>query len=299
MFNFLFLLVVLICLGVIGFVVWKKTPQLSNLDVENLPQEKTSRKKNEIITKRIEAHTKETRAKLGAKLRPLDNLWRQFQLKFRIYVGKIERLMHHEDMIKTKQEQSLLTPEEKDAKLKNLIIEGEQNLHLGNLDKAEYAFIAAIKIDVKSAPAYRGLAEVYLKKDSTEEAKQTFMFLLHLEPDNDAVMVRLAEMAEADNNIDEAIEYYQRAVVANDSLSPRFAHLTDLLLKVNQPLVAKEAIIQAVELEPQNPKYLDLLIETAILCQDKKLATDAYQNLRLVNPENSKLGDFKGRIDRI
>ncbi len=299
MFNFIFLLIVLICLGVIGFVIWKKTPQLSNLDVENLPQEKTSRKKHEIITKRIEAHSKETRAKLGEKFRPLDKIWRQFQLKFRVYVGKIERLIHHEDMIKIKQEQSLLTPEEKDSKLKGLIQDGEQNLQVGNLDKAEHAFIAAIKINAKSAPAYRGLAEVYVKKDSNEEAKQTFMFLLHLEPDNDAVMVRLAEMAESQNNIDEAIEYYQRAVVANDSLSPRFAHLGEMLLKVDQPLVAKEAILQAVELEPQNPKYLDLLIETAILCQDKKLATQAYQNLRLVNPENSKLADFKGRIDKI
>jgi len=299
MFNILFLLVVLICLGVIGFIIWKKTPQLSNLDVDNLPQEKTSRKKHEIISKRIEARGQETRAKIGEKLRPLDKIWRQSQLKFRVYVGKIERLIHHEDMIKNKQEQSLLSPEEKDNKLKNLIQDGEQNLQLGNLDKAEYAFIAAIKMDVKSAAAYRGLAEVYLKKDSVEEAKQTFMFLLQLEPENDAVMVRLAEMAESVNNIDEAIEYYQRAVVANDSLSPRFAHLTDLLLKVNQPLVAKEAILQAVELEPQNPKYLDLLIETAILCQDKKLATQAYQNLRLVNPENSKLADFKGRIDKI
>ncbi len=299
MFNILFLLVVLICLGVIGFVVWKKTPQLSNLDVENLPQEKTSRKKHEIIKKRIEVHSREVKEKLGAKLRPFDKMWRQLQLKFRVYVGKIERLIHHEDMIKTKQEHSLLTVEEKDAKLKNLIQEGEQNLHHGHLDKAEHAFIAAIKINAKSAPAYRGLAEVYLKKDSVEEAKQTFIFLLQLEPENDAVMVRLAEMAESQNNIDEAIEYYQRAMVANDSLSPRFAHLTELLLKVNQPLVAKEAILQAVELEPQNPKYLDLLIETAILCQDKKLATQAYQNLRLVNPENSKLADFKGRIDKI
>ncbi len=299
MFNILFLLVVLVCLGVIVFVIWKKTPQLSNLDVDSLPQEKTSRKKYEIITKRIETHTKETRAKLGAKLRPIDKIWRRFQLKFRIYVGKIERLIHHEEMVKTKAEQSLLTVEEKENKLNSLIQEGEQNLQLDNLDQAEHAFISAIKMNVKAASAYRGLAEVYIKKNSTEEAKQTFMFLLQLEPENDAVMVRLAEMAEAQNNIDEAIEYYQRAVVANDSLSPRFAHLAELLLKVSQPLVAKEAILQAVELEPQNPKYLDLLIETAILCQDNKLATQAYQNLRLVNPENSKLADFKGRIDKI
>ena len=299
MFNILFIIVILGCLGVIGFVIWKKLPKLSNLDVENLPQEKFSRKKHEIISKRIESKGKEARAKLGEKLRPLDKIWRQFQLKFRVYVGKIERLLHHEQMIKSKQEQSLLTPQEKENRLKGLIQEGEQNLQLGNFDQSEQAFIAAIKMDVKAAGAYRGLGEVYLNKGSIEEAKQTFVFLLQLEPGNDAVMVKLAEIAESQNNLDEAIEYYQRAVVENDALSPRFAHLAELLLKVDQPLVAKEAVLQAVELEPQNPKYLDLLIETAILCQDKNLAGEAYQSLRLVNPENSKLSEFKDRISKI
>jgi len=286
-------------LGVIGFMIWKKLPQLSNLDVENLPQERFSRKKNEIISKRIEVKTKEAKVKLDQKLRPLSKFWGQWQLKFRIYVGKIERLLHHEQMIKTKQEQSLLTPQQQETKLKNLIQEGEQNLKFNKFDQAEQAFIAAIKMDIKAAGAYRGLGEVYLNKGSIEEAKQTFDFLLQLEPENDAVMVKLAEIAESQNNLDEAIEYYQRAVVTNDSLSPRFAHLAELLLKVNQPSVAKEAAFQAVELEPQNPKYLDLLIETAILCQDKNLANQAYQSLRLVNPENSKLSDFKDRINKI
>jgi tetratricopeptide (TPR) repeat protein len=299
MFNILFIIIILTCLGVIGFVIWKKLPQLSNLDVENLPQEKFSRKKHEIISKRIEVKSKEARAKLGEKLRPLDRIWRNFQLKFRIYVGKIERLLHHEQMVKSKQEQSLLTPQEKENKLKGLIQDGEQNLRSGNFEQAESAFIAAIKMDVKAAGAYRGLGEVYLNKGSVEEAKQTFAFLLQLEPENDAVMVKLAEIAESQNNLDEAIEYYQRAVVSNDALSPRFAHLAELLLKVGQPIVAKEAVLQAVELEPQNPKYLDLLIETAILCQDKNLAGEAYQSLRLVNPENFKLSEFKDRINKI
>lgn len=297
--NILFLLLTLICLAVIGFIVWSKLPQISNLDVTNLPQEKTNRKKNEIILRRLDVKSKATKQKLGQKLKPLQAIWGQFQLKFRIYVGKIERLLHHEQMIKTKQENSQLSNEELSAKLKGLVQEGQQYLEVGSFDQAEQSFISAIKIDAKSANAYRGLAETYLRRGSREEAKQTFIFLLQLEPGNDAVMVRLAEMAEEDNEIDKAIEYYQLAVVANDALSPRFAHLADLLLKVGQNEVAKEAIMQAVELEPQNPKYLDFLLETAILCQDKKLATEAFAKLRMSNPENSKLPDFKYRIDSI
>lgn len=299
MINIIFLLVTLVCLGVIGFIIWSKFPQLCNLDVVNLPQEKTSQKKQEIILKRIEANTRETKQKLVEKLKPFDKIWRQMQLKFRIYVGRIEKLWHHEQMARTKEENDQLSPEEKQLKIRSLIQEGEQNLRLQNYDMAEQSFISAVKMDVKAVDAYRGLGETYLAKQSFDEAKQTFLFLLQFEPDNDSVLVKLGDIAEEQNNIEEAIEYYERAVVANDSLSPRFAHLAELLLKIEQYKVAREAILQAVELEPQNPKYLDLLIETAILCQDKKLAEEGYGGLRAVNPENSKLNEFRTRIFKI
>lgn len=297
--NIIFFILVLVCVMVIGFVIYKKLPQLSNLDIESLPQEKVARKKNEIITRRMHASGQELGKKLGERLRPIDKFWREFQLRFRIYVGKIERLMHHEEMVKTKQEQSVMSDSERQEKVDNLLKTGEQNLQLKNFEQAEQAFIAAIKLDAKLAEAYRGLGETYLSKGSVEEAKQTLDFVLHLQPDNDVVMVKLAEIYEEQGDLVKAIEYYQRAMVSNDSLSPRFAHLADLLLKINQPEVAKEAALQAVELEGQNPKYLDLMIETAILCQDKKLAQDGYQRLRSVNPENSKLLEFKDRISKL
>ena len=120
-----------------------------------------------------------------------------------------------------------------------------------------------------------------------------------MEPDDDSVLVKLAEIAESQGDLEEAIQYYQQAVLVNDSFSPRFYHLAELLLKVAQPQVAKEAILQAVELEPQNPKYLDFLIEIAIICGDKTLAIKAYGDLRLVNPENQKLHSLKDRIYKI
>jgi tetratricopeptide (TPR) repeat protein len=113
------------------------------------------------------------------------------------------------------------------------------------------------------------------------------------------VLVKLAEIAETQGNLEEAIAYYQQAVVINDLLSPRFYHLAELLLKVNQPDIAREAIESALDLEPKNPKYLDLLIEIAILLSDKKMALDTYNELRLVNPENQKLDSFKSRINEL
>ncbi|MBI2037748.1 MAG: tetratricopeptide repeat protein [Candidatus Magasanikbacteria bacterium] len=300
MLSAIFLIIGAIALGVVVFVVIHKFPQLANLDIKNLQEEKIYRKKKEIINKRIEENTSLLKKKIMKIFGPLRKaLWGKLQLQFRIYVGKIERMLHHEQALKTKLKNEALPVENQEEKLSQLIIEGEQHLNEGNYDQAEERFITAIKNDPKSTSAYRGLGDTYLAKNSVEEARQTYQFLIKMEPDDDNVLVKLAEIAESQGDLEEAIEYYQRAVLVNDSFSPRFYHLSELLLKVGQPQVAKESILQAVELEPQNPKYLDFLIEIAIICGDKPLAIKAYGDLRLVNPENQKLHNLKDRIYKI
>ncbi len=299
MLNAFFLIIIIAALAVIGFLIIRKFPHLANLDVNNLDEEKTYRKKREIINKRIEKSSGILKEKIIKSLLPLEKIWGKLQLQFRIYVGKIERLLHHEQALKTKQRKNIVSSEESEQRIIQLISEGEQQLKAENYDKAEEVFISAIKIDPKSTVAYRGLGDTYLAKNSIEEARQTYKFLIRMEPDDDSVLVKLAEIAESQGNLEEAIEYYQQAVLVNDSFSPRFYHLAELLVKVGQPQVATEAILQAVELEPQNPKYLDLLIEIAIICGNKDLALKGYGELRLVNPENAKLHSFKDRIYKI
>ena len=296
--DIFFLVIILLGLAAVGFVVVRKFPQVANLDINNLPEEKMFRKKQEIISRRIEEQSREFKAKSEKFFTPLRRLWGQLQLKFRVYVGKIERLWHHEQSHKQKTE-SKLTPEELEQKVNQLITEGEQCLQLNQFDRAEEKFIAVIKLNNRVAAAYRGLGDAYYARELLEEARETYRFVLQLEPEDDSVLARLAEIAESQGDIEEAIEYYQKAIVVNDSLSPRFAKLADLLLKIGQPEAAREAVLGAVELEPQNPKYLDLLAEVAILCRDKALAEKAYNDLRLVNPENNKLVDLHERINLI
>lgn len=290
---------IIIAAGLIGMaiIVSRKFAQLANLDVESLPEEIEARKKKEIISRRVEAEGQKVMNSMLRKMQPFRKLWGQLQLKFRIYVGKIERLFHHEQRSKTAAPVQEVPQEMVENKLSSYVNDGNYFLQQGDLDKAEELFLAAIKVDVKHAPAYRGLADTYLAKGALEEAKETYEFLLQLQPSDDMAMTKLAELYEKKGEIENAITYLQQAVVLNDSLSSRFYHLTELLLKVGQPEVAREAILQAVELEPKNPKYLDLLIETGILCGDKDLAKRGFHELRLVNPENQKLESFQGRIN--
>lgn len=300
MFDLIILLIILGALIGAGYIVIRKFPQLANLDVNNLPEEVSERKKKEIINKRIDEQSRELKKRWSKYLAPINWLWRQGQFRFRVYVGKIERLVSHSANSKTNKDKTqAVNSEEVKEKVLLLIQEGDRALEEKDYNRAEERYIAAIKLDTRAVAAYRGLGAAYYAKKSVDEAVETFKFVLQLDPGDDNTMVKLAEIAEEKGDADTAIEYYQRAVVANDSLSPRFSHLANLLLTVGQPEVAREAILAAVELEPQNPKYLDLLVETAILCRDRRLAEQGYNDLRLVNPENKKLPDLKDRIDRL
>lgn len=296
--NFIYLALIIICVTAVVFIVIRKIPRLSNLNTDELDVEKEQQKKKEIIMRKVEKKKDEVKGKLGVILVPLAKSWGQFQLKFRIYVGKIQTLLQHEQVVKTK-EKTNNNPEEKHSKVNELIKEAEKFFEEENYEKAENSYITAISLENRCVPAYRGLGDTYLMKKDIEEARQTYLFLTRLEPDDDTVWVKLAEIAETQGDLEEAIDYYQKAVLINEALSPRFYHLAELLIRVDQPDVAMESIRQAVELEPQNPKYLDLLIETAIICCDKDKALHAYDKLRMVNPDNHKLDGFRDRIFKI
>src|SRR3989344_4180379 len=141
MLSIIFLIIIISALGVIGFLVIRKFPQLSNLDIQNLQEEKIYQKKKEIINKRIEKSSNLLKERFSKILIPVGKIWGKFQLQFRIYVGKIERLLHHEQSLKIKLKRKVASNEENEQRIGQLISDGEQQLKDGNYDIAEEAFI--------------------------------------------------------------------------------------------------------------------------------------------------------------
>ena len=183
--------------------------------------------------------------------------------------------------------------------IKELLHEAQTALMSGAYDTAEKGFIAVISLDAKNAAAYQGLGDVYFAERQFTEAQQTYRYAIFLDKHNEQALIRLAEIAEAENVFESAVEYYQQAVLLNDNISSRFLKLYELLTKLGQPETALVAIQEALNLEPQNPKYLDNFIEASIIVGNKNLAEDGYQRLRMVNPENQKISTFRERIDLI
>lgn len=292
------LALIIASLGTILVIIVRRFPQLSLLDVDNMPQVKEGKKKLEFLRRRVAERAKETQAARLEQWKPMVARWKALQWRFRRYVGNIERILARErERVIRRMSKGEAAMHAED--LRGTLQEGAFAFEQGDFEEAENKYLAVIRLDPKNKDAYLGLGDVYRKQEQTEEAKETYKFLAQLDPQSDVVRVKLAELAEEAGNMEEAIRYYEQAVLLNDNLAPRFAKLAELLSDVAAYPAAYEAIRQGADLEPQNPKYLDMLVEISILSGRKDAAEAAYDALRKVNPDNEKLAAFKDRIEKM
>ena len=285
---------------VIATIILRRFSQLSLLDVENIPQVKEGKKKEEFLKKKIEKKVTEMQKNRKAQWKPILQQFKNIQLAFRRYVGKVERMLVREKLRGRQVGVVANTPQvDVETTVRGLLNDAVFSLQEGDVEAAEKKYIAAIRIAPKEKDAYLGLGDVYRKQGQIEEAKETYRFVIQLDPSGDQAHVRLAELAEEIGNTEEAVQEYEQAVLLNDNISSRFSKLAELLASLGQYDTAREAILQAVELEPENPKYLDMATEISILSGNKLAAEGVYQRLRMVNPENQKLPALKDKIEKM
>ncbi|MCX6743398.1 MAG: hypothetical protein NT116_04145 [Candidatus Parcubacteria bacterium] len=56
---------------------------------------------------------------------------------------------------------------------------------------------------------------------------------------------------------------------------------------------------KALGLEPNNPKYLDLLITISLIIKYKNLAKQSLERLKEANPDNAKIEEFQAQIKEL
>jgi len=303
MYSLLPFLLIILSLGIIIVILIRRFPQLALLDIDSDQEVQEGKKKAEILKQNVERKAEKVKKERRKKLEPLIMKLKQLQLTFRKLVGRIEKMVFKKD--RKKEIKKEVIPEKEEKKLskkeeiENVLSRAKHLFEEESLEASEKKYIEAIRMDAKNTDAYRGLAEVYEAQGQLDEAKETLKFVLQLDPKDDKTMVHLAEIYTGQNKYEKAIEWYEQAILLNDIFAQRFAKLADLFLKIEQPGPALDSIERAVELEPQNPKYLDKFLEISIILGIKEKALKIYEKLRLVNPDNKKLEVWKEQIDEL
>ena len=151
--------------------------------------------------------------------------------------------------------------EDKDKRQKYIWEAGEL-VKQGNFDEAEQRFIKVIKWDRKNIAAYEGLADLYWHKKEYGLAKDTLEYVLKIDRTDPEVYWQLGSLAQEQDLMEEAVV----------------------------------CLSKAYEIAPNNPKYIDSLLEVSIALRKKDLAWKLVARLKVVNSENKKLLEFEERI---
>lgn len=217
---------------------------------------KEERTKARLVAKRLERIGEERLADLRKIATPLRTVFRKARERFHARLGALEQSYEHAKQL------TLGSRGKRTAHLLGLIREAEDFMRQERYEDAEQKYIAAIRLDKKNVDAYEGLGNLYRKTQKYPEAREALRFILKFRPNDASVHVSIGEVALAEGN----------------------------------PALALSEFRTAVRIRPGNPKYLDFLIETAILVDDRLVAASGLDLMRETNPENQKIVTWEERI---
>lgn len=266
------LIIIGLAIAVILSIIVRKFPALAILDVENIPGEKETKFKEQIMKARVERDLATVTGFFG-------RIW----LWLSKHLGEV--LKSQQDKLRrvklNYQAAKKMSRTDKQQQIRKLLGEADEAAKKEELALAEEKLLEAISLDQKNLPAFFRLGRLYEDQKKWAEARETLQYALHLS---------LKRRAEGEGRKGE------------DDLPETAAQEIYFLLagveKESGDLdAALDNIHEALGLEPASPRYLDLILDLSIMKKDRDLAAQYWQKLAAVNPENQKLEEWQKKIE--
>ncbi len=280
-------------------IVGRKFPMLASINTSTIPAERHQELKSKLMEDRLRRKLRGYATALGRGLQPLG------AKTGRLLRTWYDRLLELERRYRAKvvHERTTTTPEQqaKQGVTRDTIVaEAEAAYHAGEYADAERKAIEAISFDPKHVPAYRVLADVAIEQRNFELARETLQFMIErLHVEDDEVYADLGQVASGEGKLDEAKQDFERSITLNANVAQHYLDLCRVELSLGDSAAAFESCRKAVGLEPNNPKFLDALVEASIIAGKRDWAAETLEKLRTVNPENQKIAELSARIEQL
>lgn len=278
--------------GYVLFILVKKFPVISNINVNKLPDVERYRVKKKILEDRLR--------------RDFQRGWGYFYDSFvrerqsavaRWFSGQYQKLKEREEEYRQSRHDDLASGIIKARSRDELVAMAREALVQKQLSRAEKLLIEALKVDEHNVRVYMLLVDVYREQEMFDQAKETLQYVEHLTEGKDpAVYIDLAQLSWERGDMHGAFEGYSKAVALDPANYKYHLELAFIHESAGQYDMARDAGEKAFQLAPNNPKILDFLIENCIILQDKNRAEGYLAKLVEVNPQNGKIGSFRDRI---
>lgn len=286
-------------LALIGILVTiiRKFPAMAAINTKVIPEERQNQLKAKLFEQRLERKLRRALSTATTRVKPFGRIVSRFAS------AQYQRVLELERRYKTRVDRGVVengSPIEAGQRVEKLLGEARALSAGGNLDQAERQAIAAITLDPHSVPAYRFLAEVYLEQRNYEDARQTLTFLIdRLKVQDDEVYAELGQAASGEGKFEEAKTDLEQSIALNSQVAQHHLDLARVHLAIGDSAAAFESAKRAVELEPNNPKFLDAMVDISIIAGKRDWANETLEKLGSVNPENQKLAEFRDRISAL
>lgn len=286
-----------VSLLVIAALVVRHFGELVAFDASSVPQilEKTT--KQALVHARIQRNIKKVGGHVRERLSPVAHGWESFQRWFRNLANTIADQYRLQEWKQKWQEWKSRSRHERRAHLLKLLEEGDEHRRAGRYVEAEKNYIEIISLDPKNVSAYTGLAKAYFNQDKWKETEEVARHVVEsLDSVAELGWAFLGRTLKAQGKWTDAAAAFKNALKVNPLMAKRWVDLGDCYREMGGIAEAIVAYRKAAEIEPNNPRVLDQLIEISIISGDKRLAREAFLQLRSANPENQKLEEWEARI---
>ena len=291
-----------ILLGIFGasvitctVIVWRKLPQLASIRIEAIPKHQHQIRKQQILDQRLQQ-------KLGSVEAAIANGFKAFfggvrTLSQRLFkrLSELEREYRRKIVV----QQAIDDPDALRAKVATALAEAQAAMGAEDWPRAEQLFVDVVSLDPKNIDAYLGMADVATARKDYVNAREALKFVLKLQQDSDAAYTRLGRIDSQEGKFAEAEADYLKSVSLNAMTAGTHYELGVTEENLGNIAKAEQAYQEAVKLEPANPKYLDALLQFALINKRKEIAKETIVKLREANPENQKLEELAQAVKEL
>lgn len=281
LYNIIALIFIGLSLGAIIFVVIRNLSRAKTIDVNTIQEEKEARVRERILVERMKRRWqssqglwKKASGSLGEKIH---NWWTNLLKK----AQELEKKYQRESAGKNEKFGG-----DKDQQIKALLVEAMAFYKKEEYSDAEKKYIEVISLDLANREAYSGLVDIYQAQKEYQQALQTALYILKLDKKESKAIIKKTESGEEYKSISNA-----------EIINEDYLLIGEIYLAMSDQRQAFTYFQKALELTPNDPKTLDLLINCAIILSDKSKAFDYLKRLEEVNPGNQKLMEFKKRLE--
>jgi tetratricopeptide (TPR) repeat protein len=277
------LIVIIVGLVILSYIVFKKIPDLKNLNVESLVEEQQGRAKKDILEAKFSRLSERFKSKVKKATSPQKGF-----LADKITSIK-EKVANLEEKYKTDEDVDL-----KPKTTKELFTEAKKLIDNEEYPEAERILIEIIAKDSKNTQAYEELGDLYFQMKSYDQAEEIYKYLLK---------IKLSGSSGGSITRGNKMEELEADVLSTLDVDPKIAvyyeDLGQIYEIINKNDKALDAYLKAITIDPNNPKYLDKLIEMSIMVKDRGLAKKTFNSMRKINPKNAKLAQWEKAIEKL